>query len=908
MKRETPQGPATGADSTVEGRRLARASETGWRTWGPYLSERQWGVVREDYSADGSAWTYFPHDHARSRAYRWGEDGIGGFADEGLNLCLAPAFWNGLDPILKERLFGLDNTQGNHGEDVKELAYFLDGTPTHSYMRMLYKYPQKAFPYQQLVDENAKRGLDETEYELLDTGIFDDGAYFDCVVEYAKAGADDIVMRVTACNRGTQAATLRILPQLWARNIWSWGDKVAKPLIEAVGDDRARVFHPRLPTMYAIFPGADALLFCENETNVRRLFGVEREGHFKDAIHAILVGGDAEAVNPQRFGTKVAGLYTRDVAAGGAVAIHVRLRASLEGDDDAASLDAIIERRRAECDEFYAALQAGVASEDARLVQRQALAGLLWSKQFYEFDVRRWLQGDPGQPAPPPERRKGRNRDWPQLAISHVISMPDTWEFPWFAAWDLAFHCVAMALVDPAFAKDQLLLLTRSRSQHPRGQLPAYEWNFDDVNPPVQAWAALRIYEMDRRTSGVADTIFLERMFQALVLNFTWWVNREDDDGHDLFEGGFLGLDNIGLYDRSMKLPNVSALDQADGTAWVAMYALNLMRIALELAVDNAVYEEPALKFLEHFLYISEAMHAEPDVDETGLWDDKDGFYYDVLQSSGDEPGRPIRVRSMVGLIPLFAVEVLDGAFLQTLPGFRDGMRWLLDRRADLARLVSRFTADKSADLQLLSLMRRERMNRVLSRLLDEEEFLSDYGVRSLSKAYRNASYDFELGGKVASIQYEPGEGRTRLYGGNSNWRGPIWMPVNYLIIEALRTFQSFYGDAHRVECPTGSGALLSLGEIADVLSARIGRIFLKDENGRRATFGDSPIEQTDAHFRDLMQFHEYFHGDTGRGLGAAHQTGWTALIAMLLHPRFKDARNDAAPATADPSPTGAVS
>jgi hypothetical protein len=903
LRLETPNQPHIDVAATAESKRLAKVDEDGWRKWGPYLAERQWGTVREDYSDPSDPWSYFPHDHARSRAYRWGEDGVGGFCDQDQNLCLAPAFWNGRDPILKERLFGLNNAEGNHGEDVKELYYFLDATPTHSYMRMLYKYPQREFPYRQLVEENARRSLTETEFELLDTGIFDDDAYFDIEIEYAKSAASDVLMRVTARNRGSESARLHILTQLWARNTWSWGDKPDKPHIEALGKENLRILDVCMPVMFAEFPGADELVFCENETNTKRLYDVAMAGFCKDGINEYLVNGDHAAINPNRFGTKCAAIFARDIPPGGVAVVHASLRES-NRPYSRDEFDAIFELRRREADEFYSALQIDIQSEDARLVQRQALAGLLWSKQFYCFDVRRWISGDPGQPAPPPNRKGGRNHDWPHLALSDVISMPDTWEYPWFAAWDLAFHCEALALVDPAFAKCQLVLLTQARSLHPRGQLPAYEWNFSDVNPPVHAWAALKVYQLDRDRSGVPDTVFLERVFQELILNFTWWVNREDGSGRNLFQGGFLGLDNIGLFDRGAPLANGDQIDQSDGTAWVAMYALNLMRMALELAAANHVYEDLAIKFFEHFLYIAEAMHGTADGDDTGLWDDQDGFYYDALKAKDGDP-RPMRIRSVVGLIPLLAVEVLSDEFTKILPEFRKRMEWFLANRADLAGLVSHFSDRNANELRLLSLMRRDRMNRVLSRVLNEAEFLSDHGIRSLSKIYGDEHYEFEIGGKKLSIHYDPGEGTTRIYGGNSNWRGPIWMPINYLIIDALRQFHVFYGDDHVIEYPTGSGILCTLAQIADGLTKRVSSLFLKDATGHRAYLTGSQIEQSDRHFQDKLLFHEYFHGESGRGLGASHQTGWTALIALLL--RGSRAQEDE-PTTTTPDKIAAIS
>jgi hypothetical protein len=851
--------------------------------------------VREDYSADGDAWSYLPHDHARSRAYRWGEDAIGGFSDDEQRLCLAPAFWNGTDPILKERLFGLGNTEGNHGEDVKELYYYLDGTPTHAYMRMLYKYPQAAFPYDDLVRINGARGLDEPEYELIDTGIFDERRYFDIEIEYAKAGPDDILLRISAHNRGPDGATLHILPQLWARNTWVWQPGAPKPQLSAEGSEWVAVDCEGLPAMAFHCPGAARLLFCDNETNRRRLYGLGGSDHCKDAINDWLVAGDTGAVNPAGTGTKMAAHYRFEIAAGGTASVRVRLSAGEAAGGDAA-FDAIVAMRRAEADAFYAALQAEIAESDARLVQRQAFAGLLWCKQYYGYDVRQWLKGDPGQPSPPGVRWHGRNNDWQQLALSDVISMPDDWEYPWFAAWDLAFHCVSLALIDPAFAKAQLVLLTQARAQHPSGQLPAYEWDFDAVNPPVHAWAAMRIYEIDRRRSGVGDTAFLERMFHKLMLNFTWWVNREDALGRNIFQGGFLGLDNIALFDRSATMSDGRRLDQSDGTAWMATFSLNLMRIALELALADHVYEDLATKFFEHFLYIAHAMHGTRDHADTGLWDDQDGFYYDVLHNA-DGSSQPVRVRSLVGLIPLLAVEVLHQDFLTGLPDFTARLEWFLKHRADLSLLVSHWGEKNNFELRMLSLMRRNRMNRVLQRMLDESAFLSDHGIRSISKEHRAHPFTFEQDGHTLTIAYTPGESTTRLFGGNSNWRGPVWMPINYLLIDALLKFDSFYGPTYRVEYPTGSGEFMRLKDIALRLSQRLAGLFLKDGNGRRPLFGDSELQQSDPFFQDLLIFPEYFHGDTGRGLGASHQTGWTALVALLLQPRSQFGAREAAPA-----------
>ena len=885
MKIETPNPVAHAVRDTEEAMRLARIDGgEDWRAWGPYLSERQWGTVREDYSADGDAWSYLPHDEARSRAYRWGEDGIGGFADHELRLCLSVAFWNERDPILKERLFGLSNAEGNHGEDVKELYYFLDGTPTHSYMRMLYKYPQAAFPYAELVERNAQRGLDDPEFEITDTSVFADRRYFDIELEYAKASTDDVLLRITAHNRADTDAPLHLLPQVWARNTWSWHAGRPRPLFERDGERGVRIAIDAMPAMRFSCDGEPTLLFCDNETNTRRLFGTGKPGYFKDGFNDYLVDGKTDAVNPSGTGTRAAAHQRFVVPAGGQVTVRIRLRP--DGEVDAFhDFDAIFATRRAECDAFYDALQTGIADADARLVQRQAFAGLLWGKQYYGYDVRHWLRGDPAMPKPPPARLKGRNRDWRHLVLHDVISMPDNWEYPWFASWDLAFHCIAFALIDPAFAKAQLVLLLQARSQHPNGELPAYEWDFNAANPPVHAFAALQIYEIDRRQCGKGDLRFLERVFHKLALNFTWWVNREDMEGRNVFQGGFLGLDNIALFDRSVPMKDGAYVDQSDATAWMAMYALNLMRMAMELAMHDAVYEDMATKFFEHFLYIAEAAHAMVGDTGTGLWDDEDGFYYDVLQQPGHAP-EPLRVRSMVGLIPLLAVEVLHEAALQKLPQFEERMHWFLKQCPDLARLVSHWSDTNDVEFRLLSVMRRDRMNRVLSRMLDENEFLSDFGVRSISKYHLAHPFTIQQEDQTHTITYEPGEGRTRLFGGNSNWRGPVWMPLNYMIVDALYKFHAYYGDVHRVDFPAGSGDKKTLFEVAEALTRRIERLFLKDADGHRVLFGDSPLEQDDPYFRDLLLFHEYFHGDSGKGLGASHQTGWTALIAVLLHPR----------------------
>jgi hypothetical protein len=882
---------------TTEGSRLHSGECARWQRWGPYLSERQWGTVREDYSANGTAWDYFPHDHARSRAYRWGEDGIAGFGDDTLSWCVSLALWNGQDEILKERLFGLTNAQGNHGEDVKELYFYLDGTPTHSYMRMLYKYPHHAFPYSDLVQENARRGADMPEYEVLDTGVFDDNRYFDVTVEYAKHTADDIVMRVTVQNRADQAASLDVLPQIWARNKWSWKGLTDKPSLtksnaqhngpHLVG--RHQAHEPIVVTAWSqAATKADAAsevdwLFCENETNVKRLFNMEGAGPFKDGFNDYLLHGDAGAVRHDT-GTRAAAHVQLELAPHGRAVVYMRWRPESEPDDIPLDAEALFARRIAEADEFYAALQHDMDDPDARLVQRQALAGMLWSKQYYQFDVQRWMDGDQAQPPPPPGRRRGRNADWRHLCNADIVSMPDKWEYPWYASWDLAFHAAAFALIDPAFAKRQLLLLVKDRYQHPNGQLPAYEWAFSDANPPVHAWAAWRVYEIDRAITGKPDRDFLELVFHKLLLNFSWWVNRKDADGRNIFQGGFLGLDNVGIFDRSAPLPTGGHIDQADGTAWMAAYALDLMRMALELAYANHVFVDIGVKFFEHFLYIAEAVSCEDGCD-TGLWDSEDEFFYDKLRLP-DGGTVPMRIRSIVGLIPLFAVHVLEERLHGELPGLRDRLVWFLKHRTDLSRLVSRWNEPGKGNSLLLSLLRGHRMKALLRRVLDESEFLSDHGVRALSRVHRDHPFVFEHDGNSFCVKYLPAESDSRVFGGNSNWRGPVWMPVNYLLIESLYEFHRYYGDEFRVEYPTGSGKTLSLSEIADELARRVTTLFLKDKDGLRPVMGAYPGLQADPHSRDLVLFHEYFHGDNGRGVGASHQTGWSGLVALLLQPR----------------------
>ena len=874
--------------------RLAQAHSgpAKWKRFGPYLSERQWGTVREDYSPGGTAWEYFPHDHARSRAYRWGEDGIAGLCDEQSRLCLALALWNGKDPILKERIFGLTNAEGNHGEDAKELYYYLDATPTHSYLKMLYKYPQREFPYGDLVAENARRKSDSSllEYELLDTGIFDDDRYWDVFVEYAKAGPEDILMRVTVHNRGPETAAIAVLPQLWFRNTWSWQTGASQPRmsLDENGDILAR--HDELGIFHIYTDGNPEKIFCDNETNARRLFGQnDAAGYFKDAFHEYVVKGNTAAVNPYHMGTKAGLLHKLTVPAGGSAVVRLRLT-NAPFPRPFADYASVFAARLQEADAFYLELQHNLASPDVRDVQRQAFAGMIWSKQFFYYDVAAWLQGDPGQPPPPAGRSKGRNHEWQHLNNAEIISMPDKWEYPWYAAWDLAFHCIPLALVDAEFAKHQLVLLTREWYMHPNGQLPAYEWAFGDVNPPVHAWAAWRVFQMDRKQrqalepADPGDLAFLERVFHKLMLNFTWWVNRKDTQGRNIFQGGFLGLDNIGVFDRSAPLPTGGFINQADGTSWMAMYSLNLMRIALELAKHNKVYEDIASKFFEHFLHIAEAMNNLGD-EGIGLWSEADEFYYDVLNLPGGR-SLPIKIRSMVGLIPLFAVETLEPELLEQVPAFTARLQWFLQHRPKLARLVSRWQEHGQGERQLLSLLRGHRMKCLLRRMLDETEFLSPHGVRALSKVHEREPYQFRTNGHIMEVGYWPAESLSGLFGGNSNWRGPIWLPVNYLLIESLQKFHHYYGDDFKIECPTGSGIFLTINEVADELSRRLGTLFLKGDDGQRPVLKYHPKLATDPHFKDYVLFHEYFHGDNGRGVGASHQTGWTGLIAKLLQPR----------------------
>jgi mannosylglycerate hydrolase MGH1-like protein len=887
--------PFSEAGLGAERRRLVEVRERGvpWYRWGPYLSQRQWGTVREDYSADGNAWEYFPHDHARSRAYRWGEDGLLGVTDNRGWLCFALALWNEADPILKERLFGVGGHEGNHGEDVKEYYFFLDNTPSHAYMKALYKYPQRAYPYAHLVAENRRRTRRDFEYELMDTGIFEQNRYFDVFVEYAKADPEDIVIRFTAINRGPDAAPLHLLPTLWFRNTWSWGYDDTRPELSAAQRTSGaqtvspstctlvRASHSLLGEYWLACCGTPALLFTENETNAQRLWGIPNRTRFvKDGIHDAVVQGRADAVNPEGTGTRAAAHYAVRIAPGASETVELRLSRHYPASPFVDAAD-ILSRRQAEADAFYRDGTPGEMPEDARRVQRQAFAGLLWSKQLYRYDVARWLDGDPGRPPVPEGHKHGRNAGWRTLDSADVLSMPDTWEFPWFAAWDLAFHTIVLAIVDPEFAKRQLVLLLREWYMHPNGQLPAYEWSFDDVNPPVHAWAAWRVYKIARRITGRADRVFLQRVFHKLLLNFTWWVNRKDPGGRNVFQGGFLGLDNIGIFDRSRPLPTGGQLEQADGTAWMGMFCLNMLAIALELAREDRAYEDVATKFMEHFLYIAGALN---NIGGEGIamWDERDEFFYDVLKLPDGE-GRRLGMRTLVSAVPLFAVETIEPEVLDALPDFRKRLEWFLGNRPHLASLISRWYEPGSGERRLFALVRGHRMKRVLRRLLDPAEFLSDHGIRSVSRYHAERPFVLSFDGMSRRFDYEPGEAQDALFGGNSNWRGPIWFPLNYLLIEALQRFHHYYGDDFLVECPTGSGIRITLWQISQELSRRLTHIFLRGADGRRPVYGDNQVFQADPHWRDYVCFYEYFHGETAAGLGASHQTGWTALVAKLL-------------------------
>lgn len=852
-----------------------------WKKWGPYLTERQWGTVREDYSADEEPWLSTTHDMARSKAWRWGEEGIGGISDDHQLLCFAPAFWNKKDPVLKERLFGLSGYEGNHGEDVKELYYYIDSTPTHSYMKMLYKYPQAEFPYNSLIEENKKRDRSQPEFEIIDTGIFNEDAYFDIFIEYAKADADDVLIKLTIHNRFNQPAALNVIPSVWFRNTWAWGYPAEKPVMFVNRDNAIEMHHSLLNTFHLYYENKNEVLFCDNETNAPKLYQYnDGKRYYKDGINDYVVSNH-DTVNRDNSGTKAALNYNVTVAAGESYIIRLRLTAQ-ELKQPFGNFDEVFSLRIAEADSFFNDIHKKEIDEEHKDLQRQALAGMMWNKQFYYYDVTQWLKGDPAEPIPPASRLNGRNSKWPHLNNMDIISMPDKWEYPWYAAWDLAFHAVTLAMVDPAFAKKQLIILTHEWYMHPNGQLPAYEWALGDANPPVHAWATYKIYETDKSNNdGKGDNAFLETIFHKLLLNFTWWVNRKDDTGNNIFEGGFLGMDNIGVFNRNENLPNGAKLKQSDGTGWMATYSLNMMRIALELAETNPVYQDMATKFFEHFMYIAGAMTTMGEHNE-GLWDEEDEFYYDVLKSSTGDHIK-MKVRSMVGLTPLFAVEILDDKLLQSQPKFASLLQWFLENRPELANLVSRWGEKGNNEMHLLSLLRGHRMKRILSRMLDNNEFLGDYGIRSLSRFHEQHPYEFSAGGKTFSIQYAAGESPVPVFGGNSNWRGPIWIAPNYLIIESLRKFHLYYGDDFKIEYPTHSGQYLSLKEISEELKKRLMNLFRRDANGRRPIYGEYEKMQVDPFFNKYILFHEYFNGDNGKGLGASHQTGWTGLIAGLL-------------------------
>ena len=855
-----------------------------WRKWGPYLTERQWGTVREDYSAGGNAWDYVSHDAARSKAYRWGEEGIGGICDNQQHICLAFSFWNKKDPILKERFFGLTGNEGNHGEDCKEYYYYLDSTPTHSYMKMLYKYPQQEYPYAQLVEENRRRGKLDHEFELSDTGIFDGYEYFDIVMEYAKADVDDMLIQLTVHNRCPKKARLNVLPTMWFRNTWSWDGFEKKPELYHDGEGVITIHHEKAGTYYCYSESKAPSLFCENETNTGRLYQHPTAGTFKDGINDFIVQGKTNAISVTHKGTKGAFNYDLQIAGGKTEVIRLRLTTQYQS-EPFKDFSRIFDERIKEANQFYHLIQGNVGDADKVNVQRQAYAGMLWSKQFYYFDIAKWLNGDPGQPTPPPQRKQGRNGEWMHLNNADVISMPDKWEYPWYAAWDLAFHTIPLAIVDPEFAKKQLILFTKEWYMHPNGQLPAYEWSFSDVNPPVHAWATWRVYKIDRKLQGnKGDRAFLEEVFHKLLLNFTWWVNKKDYNGNNIFQGGFLGMDNIGVFDRSSQLPTGGFIEQSDGTSWMAMFTLNMLRISLELAKENPTYQNLATKFFEHFLYIAGAM-ANVGNEGINLWDEEDEFFYDVLHTP-DNQRLKMKVRSMVGLIPLFAVEVLDEELFQSNPEFTRRLEWFLHNRPDLANLISRWGEKGKDQRHLLSLLRGHRMKCLLKRMLDESEFLSEYGVRALSKAHEHP-YVFHANNAQFTVKYTPGESDLAMFGGNSNWRGPIWFPVNYLLIESLQKFHHYYGDDFKVEHPTGSGKMLTIQQIADDLSSRLVKIFTKDKDGNRPVFEGQPLHARED-FKDHILFYEYFHGNTGRGLGASHQTGWTGIVAKLIQPKQK--------------------
>ncbi|WP_172283821.1 MGH1-like glycoside hydrolase domain-containing protein [Chryseobacterium sp. LAM-KRS1] len=862
-----------------------RLSDIQWKKWGPYVSNREWGLVREDYSANGDAWNYTNHDIAEAKAYRWGEEGICGICDDWQKLVFSIGFWNKKDKMIKERFFGLSNGQGNHGEDVKEYFYYLDSTPTHSYMKMLYKYPQNAFPYEDLLNINAGRSKNEDEYELIDTGIFERNEYFDIFIEYAKEGANDILIQLTVTNKSENEVPLIILPTLWFRNTWSWGYDDYKPLLSSKEFSKIKIEHKDLEVRNIYSKQSRKTLFCDNETNNERIYrSANKSRYCKDGINDFIINQNLSAINPENKGTKASFYIEDDFKAGETKTFEFRL-SDKELSEPFQDFEAIFNSRKKESDDFYNDIQKGIRSDDEKLIQRQAFAGLLWNKMYYHYNVEKWLKGDPAEMPPPKSRGRIRNYDWKHLNNEHIISMPDKWEYPWYATWDLAFHAISFSLIDPDFAKYQLKLFLFEWYMHPNGQLPAYEWDFGDVNPPVHAWAVFKVFKIDEYLKDKPDLEFLESAFQKLLMNFTWWVNKKDNNGNNIFEGGFLGLDNIGVFDRNSTLPNGEQLEQADGTSWMAMFALNMMRIALELALYNRVYEEMAMKFFEHFLSIAHSLDNMGD-ENFGLWDEEDEFFYDAISSS-DGNHMYLKLRTIVGLIPMFAVEVIDDEVIEKLPNFKKRMHWVLENKPELAALVSHWEVKGQDSKHLLSLLRGHRLKRLLNRMLDPNEFLSDYGVRALSKVYEKNPYTINLNGVDYSVKYTPAESDSGLFGGNSNWRGPIWFPINFLIIESLQSFFFYYSPDFMVEYPTGSGNYSNLEEIADALSKRLAKIFLKDENGDRPVNSQYPRFQTDPDFKDYILFYEYFHGDTGRGVGASHQTGWTGLISKILQPKF---------------------
>ncbi|AZI22030.1 glucosidase [Chryseobacterium taklimakanense] len=860
-----------------------RLQNPDWKTWGPYVSNRQWGTVREDYSPNGNAWGYTTYEEALSRTYRWSEDGIAGICDYKQRLCFAFSFWNKKDKFIKERFFGLSNYQGNHGEDIKEIFYYLDSTPTHSYMKMVYKYPINEFPYQDLIEENGRRTKQDQEYELADTGIFDDDEYFDIFIEYAKINHDDILIRVTVANRSGKKAPLVLLPTLWYRNNWAWGYGNYRPQLKSSASGKIDIEHEALAIkkFYSRDAAVEAV-FCENETNSQKIFGIPSENKFfKDGINDYITRG-LDKINPKKEGTKAAFCIDTEIEAGESKTFDFRLSPH-EMDNAFYDFDEVLRLRKEESDLFYDEIQCEITDEDEKNVQRQAFAGLLWNKQFYHYNVSKWLKGDPKYDAPRDFSNYVRNREWEHMQNKDIISMPDKWEYPWFATWDLAFHCVPFSLIDSGFAKHQLRLLTKEWYIHPNGQLPAYEWDFSDVNPPVHAWATFRVFKIDEKINGHPDITFLESVFQKLLLNFTWWVNRKDRNDNNIFGGGFLGLDNIGAFDRNTQFKNGEYLEQADGTSWMAMFALNMMRIAMELALYNQVYEDMAIKFFEHYLYIAQAMQTIGE--KEGLWNDVDGFFYDVLQLK-DGTSKNLKLRSIVGLIPMFAVEIVEHDTLEKLPGFTARMDWILKNKPDLAKLVSHWEVEGKGRKHLMSILRKTRITRILERMLDEKEFLSDYGIRSMSKIYEENPFEFKVDGHQYTVKYLPAESESRMFGGNSNWRGPIWFPINFLIVESLQRFHYYYDESLQVEYPVGSGEMRNLQFISDDLSNRLKSIFLKNENGERAFNGGNELFNKNEHFKDYIMFYEYFHGDNGRGVGASHQCGWTATVAKLIQPR----------------------